>query len=100
MAQVLTMVSARIAPDREAEVIDGFSAALRAGMPERRHTSLLRGDDGLWCVMTFWRNRSDLDHYLATTPRPFALRLLESAGGEPAVETLEVTLDTNTSWWP
>ena len=72
---------------------------VRAGMPERRHTSLLRGNGDLWRIVTFWRNRGDLDHYLARTETPFAKRLLESAGGRPTVEILEVVLDNDAAWW-
>lgn len=99
MAGVVTMVSARIAPERQGEVVDGFSAAVRAGMPERRHTSLMRGDDDLWRVVTFWRSRSDLDAYLARPGTPFAVRLLEDAGGRPTAEVLDVVLDSNATWW-
>ncbi len=99
MPQVVSVVGTHIAPDREAEVIDGFSAAVRAGMPERRHTSLLRGDDQIWRIITFWRSRSDLDRYLASTQPPFARQLLESAGGRPTVEVLEVVLDNNAAIW-
>jgi len=99
MPGVVTMVSAHIAQEREAQVVDGFSAAVRAGMPERRHTSLLRGDNGLWRIVTFWHSRSDLDGYLASTRTPFAVRLLESAGGRPTVEVLELVLDSTTTWW-
>jgi len=99
MPPVVTMVSARIAPERVIEVIDGFMAAVRAGMPERRHTSLLRGEDDLWRIITFWQNRSDLDHYLTSTDSPFATQLLENAGGQPTVEILEQVRDNNATWW-
>jgi hypothetical protein len=99
MPAVVTMVSAHIAPDREAEVVDGFAAAVRAGMPERRHTSLLRGDGDLWRIVTFWRNRGDLDHYLAHAEHPFATTLFERAGGVPRVEILEHVMDNNATWW-
>jgi hypothetical protein len=100
MTEVVTMVSARIAPDRVPEVADRFAAAVRAGMPERRHTSLFRGDGDLFRVVTVWRSRDDLERYLATTDRPFAVRLLEDAGGDPVVDVLELVMDSKTTWWP
>ena len=100
MPEIVTMVSAHIPPDRTSEVIDGFSSALRSGMPERRHTSLLRGDGDLWRVVTTWRSRADLDAYLTRVERPFAIRLLEGAGGQPTVDVLEVVLDSAAPWWP
>ena len=100
MSEVVTMVSAHIAPERVADVIADFGAAVRAGMPERRHTSLLRGDGDLLRIVTVWRNRQDLERYLSTTDRPFAVRLLEDAGGTPVVEVLELVMDSDTTWWP
>ncbi len=81
MSEVVSMASARIAPERVDEVIAEFGAAVARGMPERRHTSLYRGDGGLLRIVTVWRSREDLDRYLATVDRPFARRLLEDAGG-------------------
>ena len=100
MPEVVSMVSARVAPDRVAEVVAGFGAAVRAGMPERRHTSLLRGEGGLMRIVTVWRSREDLDRYLAGADKPFAVALLESAGGEAVVDVLEFVMDSNTTWWP
>jgi hypothetical protein len=100
MPEIVTMVSAHIVPARIPQVIDRFAAAVREGMPERRHTSLLRGDGDLLRIVTVWRSREDLDHYLTTTDRPFAVSLLEAAGGAPVVEILEVVMDSNIPWWP
>jgi hypothetical protein len=100
MAGVVTMVSARIAPDRVPEVTGPFSEAVRAGMPERRQTSLLRGDGDLWQVVTLWRSRADLESYLASVDEPFAHRLLRQAGGTPEVTVFEVVLDSGALMWP
>jgi hypothetical protein len=100
MSEIVTMVSAHIPPERIPDVIAGFGAAVRAGMPERRHTSLLRGDGDLIRIVTVWRSRNELDHYLASTDRPFAIALLERAGGAPVVEVLELIMDSNPPWWP
>jgi hypothetical protein len=99
MSEVVTMVSAHIAPDRVAEVIEGFADAVRAGLPERRHTSLFRGDGGLMRIVTVWRSREDLERYRATAERPLAVTLLEQAGGTPVIDVLELVLDSNTTWW-
>lgn len=100
MPEVVTMVSAHIPPEGVDEVMAGFRAAVRAGMPERRHTSLYRGDGGLVRIVTVWRSREDLARYLSTTDRPFAVTLLEEAGGTPVVDVLELVMDSNTTWWP
>jgi hypothetical protein len=100
MPEVVSMVSAYIAPERVADVVERFGSAVRAGMPERRHTSLLRGDGGLMRIVTVWRSRDHLDRYLASVDKPFAVVLLESAGGETVVDVLEFVMDSNTAWWP
>ena len=100
MPEVVTMVSAHIRPDRVADVIAGFADAVRAGLPERRHTSLFRGDGGLMRIVTVWRSREDLERYRASSDRPLAVTLLEQAGGMPVVDVLELVLDSNTTWWP
>jgi hypothetical protein len=99
MPEVVTMVSAHISPERVADVIAGFADALRAGLPERRHTSLYRGDGDLMRIVTVWRSREDLERYRATAERPLAVTLLEQAGGTPVVDVLELVLDSNATWW-
>ena len=100
MASVVTMVSATIAPERASDVTGPFSKAVRAGMPERRQTSLMRGDGDRWLIVTVWRSRDDLDAYLASVDEPFALRLLRSAGGAPEVEVFELVVDSSAPFWP
>jgi hypothetical protein len=99
MPEVVSMASAYISPERVDDVIAEFCAAVRRGMPERRHTSLYRGEGGLMRIVTVWRSREDLDRYLATVDRPFARRLLEDAGGQTVVDVLELVIDSNTTWW-
>ena len=101
MASVMTMVSARIAPDRSPDLVGAFSQAVRAGLPgQRRQTSLLRGEGDLWRIVTVWRSREDLDAYLASVEEPFARRLLREAGGDPEVDVFELVVDSNVPWWP
>jgi heme-degrading monooxygenase HmoA len=101
MASVVSIVSARIQPDEESAMIARFGAALRAGMPERRHTNLLRGDDHQWQVVTEWNNRGDLQRYLASVDEPFAEQLFRLAGATSSrVDVFETVLDSNTPFWP
>lgn len=51
-------------------------------------------------IVTVWRSRDHLDRYLASVDKPFAVGLLESAGGETVVDVLELVMDSNTAWWP
>lgn len=101
MPEVVTIVTARIAPDRIDDVIAGFGDAVRRGtIPEHRHTSLLRGEGGLMRILSVWRTRADFDHYLETAEHPFAVTLLRRAGGDPVVDIHELVMDSTTPWWP
>ena len=100
MPSVVTMVRARIATDHVPDVTGPFSKAVRAGMPERRQTTLLRGEGDLWLIVTVWRSRDDLDAYLASAEEPFALRLFRNAGGAPEVDVFEVVVDSSAPFWP
>jgi heme-degrading monooxygenase HmoA len=100
MSGVVTMVRAHIAPERASEVTGPFSQAVRTGMPERRQTSLLRGEGDVWQIVTLWRSRADLDAYLRSVEEPFAHRVLRRAGGTPVVEVFDVVLDSNAVLWP
>jgi hypothetical protein len=51
-------------------------------------------------IITVWRSRADLDHYLATTEHPFAASLMQRFGGTPVVDIHELVLDSTTAWWP
>jgi hypothetical protein len=45
-----------------------------------------------------WRSRDHLDRYLAGVDKPFAVGLLESAGGETVVDVLELVMDSKPRW--
>ncbi len=101
MANVITMVSARIPAARVPDLTGAFSQAVRAGLPgQRRQTFLLRGEGDLWRIVTVWRSREDLDAYLASVDEPFARRLLRDAGGTPEADVFDVIVDSNAPWWP
>lgn len=101
MSGIVTMVGARISEDRVGGLMASFSQAVRAGLPEqRRQTSLLRGDDGTWRIVTLWSSRADLADYLASVDEPFARRVLREAGGTPSVDVFEVMGVSGVSWWP
>jgi anti-sigma-K factor RskA len=100
MPNVITIVSATIAPDRAAELTAAFGAAVRGGLPERRQTTLMKGDGNRWQIVTLWRSRADLDAYVAAVAEPFAVGLFRRMGGVPEVAVYEVVVDSNAPWWP
>ena len=50
-------------------------------------------------IVTVWRSRADLDHYLASRT---SLRGQPHAAfqGNPIVDVHELVLDSTTAWWP
>ena len=47
-------------------------------------------------IVTVSCSRDHLDHYLASVDKPFAVGLLESAGGQTVVDLLDLVMDSNT----
>jgi hypothetical protein len=91
MAEVVTIVSGLIQPDRLHEVADPYREALKDGPPpDLEETFLLQGDTGQLAILSVWHRRADLDAMLASGEEPFARRLIRSAGGTPEVVIYEV----------
>lgn len=91
---VLSLVAARIAAERRAEVVEPFRRALENGPPPGiRETFLLVGEDDELAIATLWESREALDAMRASGEEPFARRLLREAGGEPTVRFFDVEVD-------
>lgn len=91
MAEVITMVTGQIAPDRVHEVMDPYRQALAGGPPpDLEETFLLQEDGGQLAILSVWHRRADLDAMLASGEEPFARRLIRGAGGTPEVRILEI----------
>jgi hypothetical protein len=94
---VLSLVTARIAPERRAEVEAPFRRALGAGLPAGiRETFLLVGDDGTVGIATVWVSREALEAMRASGEEPLARRLLREAGGEPEAAFFEIAAESGT----
>jgi hypothetical protein len=88
---LLSLVTARIAPDRREGVVAAYRLALEGGLPPPiRQTLLLLGEDETVAVATVWRSREDLDAMLASGEEPLARRLLREAGGDPVASFFEI----------
>lgn len=74
--QVVTVVDATIAPEREAEFLAGYERLVQEPQPEALlRSELLRGQDGAWRIQTTWQ---DFD----------ALKAVRQAGKPHAVQLL------------
>lgn len=98
MAEVVTLVTGDVEPDRVAEVAETYRKALEGGTPpDLEETFLLAGAAGQVGVLSVWHRRADLDAMLASGEEPFARRLIRSAGGTPEVTVYEIMVRATSS---
>ena len=92
--QVLTEVSAVVAPEREAGLVSAYRKLVAGPLPDGLlRTELLSGPDGHWRIQTLWRDRAALDAMRAAPEEPAAPRLFREAGAEPALALFDVRAD-------
>ena len=91
MAEIVTLVTGTVEPDRVHEVADPYRESLAVGPPDfLEETFLLRPDAGELAILSVWHRRADLDAMLASGEEPFARRLIREAGGTPEATFFEV----------
>ncbi len=90
MGAVITWVRGRVAPDRQAEVLGSYRAAIAAGLPPDIDQTMLIHEGDELSIVTVWPRREDLDAMLASGAEPFARRLIREAGGEPTVRVFDL----------
>lgn len=75
--EAVSLVSARIAPERRDEVLRAYRAVVGSGLPPAiRETLLLVDDDGTLAIATVWRSREALDAVRLGPEEPSARRVL------------------------
>jgi hypothetical protein len=83
MAEVITVVSARIDPERMPELEQAYRMLVSGGLgPSLEDTFLLQTESRV-AILSVWRRRADLDAMLTSGEEPPARRLLRTHGGEP-----------------
>jgi quinol monooxygenase YgiN len=91
--QVLTEVSAVVAPEREAALVAAFRELVAQPMPDGLvRTELLSGQDGRWRIQTLWRDRAALDAMRAAPDPPAAPRLFREVGAYPALAIFDIAV--------
>ena len=89
--QVLTEVSAVVAPEREAALVAAYRELVAQPSPDGLvRTELLSGQDGRWRIQTLWRDRAALDAMRAAPDPPAAPRLFREVGADPALTIFDV----------
>ena len=69
MAQVITLVTGDIPPDRAEALEEAYRELVRGGLgPALEDTFLVRAGDRVG-ILTLWHRRADLDALLASTRR-------------------------------
>jgi hypothetical protein len=91
---VLSLISARIAPERQAEVAQSYRSMVETDLPPViRETFLLAADDGTVAIATVWTSREALDAVRLGPEEPFARRVLREAGGDPEAQFFEIVAE-------
>lgn len=81
----VTIVEGAVDAEREDELRSAWedeTAVLPDGLIE---SSLLRGDDGTWRIVTVWESKEAVVAMRASGEKPGALVMFERAGSEPSV---------------
>lgn len=90
-SRILTDVSAEVAPDREDDLVRGFTTLLEGEVPDGLlRTELLHGPERRWHVQTLWRDREALAAMRARPEEPAAPALFRAVGAEPSLRILTV----------
>ena len=93
MAKVLTLLEAKVAPAREADLRAEYRRAAREPLPPgliRSHLLRVASEPGLWHIATLWESRAALEAMRAQGGTPRGIQIFQAAGAEPTFRFLEV----------
>ena len=79
----VTVTEGRVAPEREDDLRSAWeeTASAPAGLIQ---STLVRGEDGTWRIITFWESR-DAVVAMRASGEPPALTMFRRAGSQPSV---------------
>ena len=84
MAQLVTIVSGTVPPERVTDVQDEYERSVADRLPPGlERTFLLQSEPGVIAIASVWRDRAALEAMIATGQEPLARRLIREAGGTP-----------------
>jgi heme-degrading monooxygenase HmoA len=88
---VVTMLEARVAREKEAELVGEYGGA-GDELPPFIIESFLLHDAGseLWRIVSVWRSREDLDSYRSSVETPEGVRVFRAVGAEPTLTVFDV----------
>lgn len=91
---VMTILEARVPPERAADVAPVFSRGAAELPPEIVGTWLVRDtkDPGLLRLCTVWRDRAALDAMRASGVKPKGVQMFEEVGAAPTLGIYDVVM--------
>ena len=93
MAEVITLVTGDIPPNRVEALEEAYRELVRGGLgPALEDTFLVKATGDRVGIITVWHRRADLDALLSSGEEPPARRLIRTHGGEPEVMIWEVAV--------
>ncbi|MDB1087511.1 antibiotic biosynthesis monooxygenase [Streptomyces sp. ACA25] len=93
IGQVLSEVSAVVAPEREPELVAAYRELVALPLPDGLiRTELLRGAEGRWRVQSVWRSRAALEAVRSSPKLRAAPHLFRDAGAEPELAVFDIAV--------
>lgn len=91
---IMTVLEARVEPDRWVALREAYSAAGVNLPPQMVETFLVQSTDDpmIWRGVSIWRSREALEEYRRGVETPGGVLLFRAAGAEPTLSIFEVAL--------
>jgi quinol monooxygenase YgiN len=92
MGAIVTVLEARVAPERAAELQAEYAVASREALPPGlvRSVLLRQSDDPtLWQIATTWESREALVAMRQAGGKPRGIVIFEAAGAQPSISIFE-----------
>lgn len=89
---VMTVLEARLEPDRWAALEASYAGATKRLPPQMLQTFLVQSatDAELWRAISVWRNRDAMEEYRRSVETPGGVLMFRAAGAEPTLALFEV----------
>ena len=91
---VMTILEARVAPDRIAELEGAYREGVSPFPPGLVETFLVcdSRDTTLYRIITVWASREALENMHASTEKPKGVQFFEAAGATPKLSVLDIVV--------
>src|SRR5262245_54650081 len=96
MTQVVTVLAARVAPERVADLQAAYNDAARGPFPPGLVRSTLlqeRSDQTQWRIETVWASQDALAAMRQAPGKPRGVQIFESAGAQPTLSVFDAIAD-------